>query len=113
MERIRSSPLPLVYVAHLRTFLLLFLIALPYLSEPSWGWATIPIVAVTSFALLGLETAAVECEAPFRQDRTNHLNIGSYCLLLLSNVQQSLQHAVDKEMVTKAFDESDLSTFSA
>ena len=101
MERIRSSPLPLVYVAHLRTFLLLFLLALPYIWQASWGWATIPVVAVTSFALLGLDAASAECEAPFRQDRTNHLNMSAFCLLLLNNIQQTLQHSVDQELENK------------
>jgi ion channel-forming bestrophin family protein len=101
MERIRSSPLPLVYVAHLRTFVLLFLLALPYIWQASWGWATIPVVAVTSFALLGLDGASSECEAPFRRDRTNHLNMSAFCLLLLNNVQQSLQHSVDQELENK------------
>jgi ion channel-forming bestrophin family protein len=103
MERIRSSPLPLVYVAHLRTFVLFFLLALPYIWYASWGWATIPLVSVTAFALLGLDGAASECEAPFRQDRPNHLNMGAFCQLLLSNIQQMIQSAADQEL-EKQFD---------
>jgi putative membrane protein len=38
MERIRSTPLPIVYVAHLRIFLLIFLFALPYVWLSSFGW---------------------------------------------------------------------------
>ena len=101
MERIRSSPLPLVYVTHLRTFLLFFLMALPYIWEHAWGWATIPLSVVTAFALLGLDGAAAECEAPFREDRPNHLNMGGFCLLVQMNVQQSIQDAADLELEKK------------
>lgn len=98
MERIRSTPLPLVYVTHLRTFLLLFLLTMPYIWEYAWGWSTIPIVAVSSYALLGLEGASQEVESPFEHDRPNHLNMDAYCLLILSNIQQMLQHSADREI---------------
>jgi putative membrane protein len=57
MERIRGTPLPIVYVSHLRTFLLLQLNLFPYVWGPSWGWATIAIVALAAFALLGIEAS--------------------------------------------------------
>eukprot|EP00445_Apocalathium_hangoei_P092342 CAMPEP_0204232722 /NCGR_PEP_ID=MMETSP0361-20130328/89646_1 /ASSEMBLY_ACC=CAM_ASM_000343 /TAXON_ID=268821 /ORGANISM="Scrippsiella Hangoei, Strain SHTV-5" /LENGTH=70 /DNA_ID=CAMNT_0051202777 /DNA_START=30 /DNA_END=242 /DNA_ORIENTATION=+ len=43
MERINSTPLPFAYVAHLRTFLVLYLLGLPIALYGSWGWAT-PVV---------------------------------------------------------------------
>merc|ERR1712154_630013 len=43
MERIKGTPLPLVYVTHLRTWLVLFLLSMPYFWEPSLGYATIPV----------------------------------------------------------------------
>lgn len=90
MERIKSTPLPLVYVTHLRTWLLLFLLSMPFIWQPSLGLATIPVVFMTAFAMLGLEGAAQEMEAPFTKDRTNHLNMDAYCLLMLSNIQQQI-----------------------
>ena len=98
LERIRSTPLPLVYVSHLRTFLLIFLISLPYVWENTLGYATIPIVAVTAFALLGLEGAAQEVESPFLKHRTNHLNMDSFCLTILSNITQLVTSNADREM---------------
>jgi len=98
MERIRGTPLPLVYVTHLRTFLIIFLASLPYIFLSSWGWATIPIVAIASFAMLGLEGASEEVESPFEHGRPNHLKMDAYCLLLFSNIQQILQHAADVEI---------------
>lgn len=98
LERIRATPLPLVYVTHLRTFLLCFLFAMPYIWESDLGYATIPTVALTSFALLGLEGAAMEVEAPFLKDRPNHLNMDAYCLLIISNITQQIRAEADREI---------------
>lgn len=91
LERIKSTPLPIVYVSHLRTFLLINLILFPWVFGPSWGWSTVPIVAVSAFAWLGLESAAVEVECPFRIDRANALNMDSYVIGVIASVQQQLQ----------------------
>ncbi|GAX15513.1 putative membrane protein [Fistulifera solaris] len=94
LERIRGTPLPIVYVAHLRTFIVFALLFFPYLWGPSWGWATIPIVTASAFAWLGIDGAAAEAEAPFRQNRVNALDMNSYCLGYLEVVkQQLLNHA--------------------
>jgi len=101
MERIRSTPLPLVYVAHLRIFLLVFLISLPYIWYPSWRWSTIPIVFITSFAMLGLEGTAVEVECPFRRDRPNHLDMDEFCIVALSTIQQTVCGAANRDIEKK------------
>lgn len=98
LERIQSTPLPMVYVSHLRTFLLAALIMLPYLWGPSWGWTTIPIVVVTSFAWLGIDGAASEAEAPFKASRVNALDMNGYCLGFLGIVKQSLLHDAEQEL---------------
>ena len=97
LERIKATPLPLVYVTHLRTWLVLFLFSMPFIWQPSLGWATIPVVFLTSFAMLGLEGAAVEMESPWTH-RTNHLSMDAYCLLLLSNIQQIIQEDANRRM---------------
>jgi putative membrane protein len=96
MERIKGTPLPLVYVTHLRTWLMLFLISMPYFWESSLGYATIPVVFLTAFALLGVEGAAEEVESPFRKNRTNHLDMDSFCLAVLSNILQQTKHDADR-----------------
>ena len=90
MERIRGTPLPLVYVAHLRAFLLVLLVALGPLWEQYLGWGTIPAVSLVAAAFLGIDAAAVECEAPFSAGSINHLNQDGACMLILSNVEQTL-----------------------
>jgi ion channel-forming bestrophin family protein len=106
MERIRSTPLPLVYVTHLRTFLLIFLLALPYVWLSAFGWYTIPVVCLSGFALLGLEGIAIEVEAPFQRDRTNHLNMDGFCLLIMQTTQQTIRDAADSEIAKRATDDS-------
>lgn len=98
MERIKATPLPIVYVAHLRTFLLLTLLALPYVWGPHWRYATIPIVTIVAFAFLGIEAAAIEVECPFSKDRPNALNMDGYCLGMLDNIQQLILNDADRHL---------------
>lgn len=106
LERIRATPLPLVYVTHLRTFLIGFLLAMPYIWESSLGYATIPIVTVTAFAMLGLEGAAEEVEAPFLRHRTNHLSMDAYCLLLIGNILQQIKQDADRDLKANGTNQS-------
>ena len=89
MERIRATPLPLVYVAHLRTFLLCYLLFMPLVYVGHWQWGTIPAMALVAFALLGVEGAAAECESPFAL-RANHLAMDAYAAALIANVAEVL-----------------------
>lgn len=89
MERIEATPLPFVYVAHVRTFLSLYLvlIALPAIAE--WGAFALPGLVAMSWALLGIEAAAMECERPF-QRRANHLKLGAMCVRVAQAVAQAV-----------------------
>ena len=102
LERIKGTPLPVVYVSHLRTVLTIILALYPYVWGPSWGWATIPIVALSAFAYLGIESAAVEVECPFRKDRVNALNMDGYVMGLLSVMQQQIRVHADQEIKRKS-----------
>jgi len=102
MERVRSTPLPIVYVTHLRTFLFLFLITMPYIYGSDWDWWCIPYVSIIAYLLLGVDGAASECEIPFSNKRANHLNMSAYCLLALRNMQQLVVHSANMHMVVDA-----------
>ena len=88
-ERINGTPLPLVYVVHLRTFLLLYLILWQMEAAANHGWVALPTVFAASWGLLGIEAAAVECERPF-QWHGNHLPLGKMCVVSSRNIAQSL-----------------------
>ena len=90
MERINATPLPYVYVAHLRSLLLLYL-AISYVEALSrFSWAAFPGLLVCSWALLGIEAAAVECERPFRR-RPNHLLLGKFACVVARHLRQTLR----------------------
>lgn len=102
LEKVRSTPLPIVYVTHLRTFIVFALLFSPYIWGPTWGWATIPIVTASAFAWLGIDAAAAEAESPFGQDRPNALDMNTYCIGYLQVVKQQLLdhddlHALNKD----------------
>ncbi len=92
MERIKATPLPVVYVSHLRTFLLGYLLLMPVVYLHVWRWGTFPVMMLVSFALLGVEGAATECESPFG-DRCNHLAMDRYAATAVANVQEVLRAA--------------------
>jgi putative membrane protein len=91
LERVRSTPLPIVFVTHLRTFIMFYLLSLPYLYGHTWRLGTIPAVFVTSYALLGIDGAATECESPFKK-RPNHLDMEAFCLTAFDDIEQIVCH---------------------
>jgi len=93
-ERIQGTPLPFVYVAHLRSFLLVVLCACPICFACEWQWATIPLSLLIAIALLGIEAASVECERPFsRSPSKNHHDLERFAVLLSTEVSHMLQRA--------------------
>ena len=56
------------------------------------GWAVVPPLIAISWALLGIEAAALECERPFKH-RPNHLPLGRFCVVTAENVAQTLADA--------------------
>ena len=110
LEKVKGTPLPIVYVAHLRTFIVFALLFFPYIWGPSWGWATIPIVTASAFAWLGIDGAAAEAEAPFGQKRVNALDMNGYCIGYLEVVKQQLLNHADLHALDKGRMDSHCST---
>ena len=90
LERLRATKIPEIYVIHLRTFLMLYLTSMPFIFGNRWSWGTIPAVACVSFALLGIEGAATECEIPFNPTHANHLRMDAYVAGCFGNVSAML-----------------------
>lgn len=91
MERINATPLPFVYVVHLRTFLMLYLFLWHMEAIASTGWIALLPLQLASWGLLGIESAAVECERPFQRN-SNHLPLGKAGIVVARNLAQSWQH---------------------
>lgn len=64
-ERIVKTPLPFAYMLHLRRTLILFILGLPFALVETFGWATVPVVALVAHTFLGIEEIGVEIEDPF------------------------------------------------
>ena len=77
-ERIRKTPLPFVYVAHLRRALILYCFTLPFALVESHGWITVGVVMLLSYFLFGIEEIGVEIENPFGKD-LNDLPLEQFC----------------------------------
>ncbi|MFO0851106.1 MAG: bestrophin family ion channel [Gemmataceae bacterium] len=67
-ERIKTSPIPLSYRSLLRHGLLLYLLSTPWLIADQLGWATVPVMTLMTYFLLGIELTAEEVEEPFGRD---------------------------------------------
>ena len=93
-ERIQGTPLPYIYVAHLRSFLLTVLTAIPLVYACEWRWATIPLSLLIGLALLGVEAASIECERPFAATPTkNHHDIERFAVIISSEVYDMLERS--------------------
>lgn len=64
-ERILRAPIPVSYTRHTARFLFLWLTLLPFALLPSCGVATIPVSAVITGVLAGIEEIGVQIEEPF------------------------------------------------
>ena len=76
-ERILNTPMPKAYNIHLKHLLLIYCIGLPIQLVSQLNWWVIPLVGITSFALLGIEAIGLEIEDPFGYD-PNDLPLDSY-----------------------------------
>mmetsp|Transcript_38389 Transcript_38389/g.44734 ORF Transcript_38389/g.44734 Transcript_38389/m.44734 type:complete len:354 (-) Transcript_38389:65-1126(-) len=98
-EIIIDTPLPLVYVSNLRTFLLIYLLSLPYVTWESWGWMTIPVVSITGLLFLSIDGASMEVENPFEKGMVNDLDLDHYCRIILEDVQMLVKKTNERDGV--------------
>ena len=67
-ERIMKTPVPFAYAQHIKGFLFIFCVTLPFvLAEPTLRWNPLASAAV-AYALIGIEEIGVEIEDPFGDD---------------------------------------------
>ncbi len=98
-ERIRKTPLPFVYVVHLRRALILYCFSLPLALVQFYGWWTILVTLVVSYLFFGIEEIGVEIEDPFGDD-ANDLPLEVFCQTVARDVTSVLE--IDLTQVTPA-----------
>jgi len=91
LDRIKATPLPFAYQAHLRMTLWLYLFFLPFQILPMMGYVTIPATAFASFLLLGFLEIGQEIENPFNYD-LNDLDLDGFCLTLQRELHEITAH---------------------
>ncbi|GJE86689.1 Bestrophin, RFP-TM, chloride channel-domain-containing protein [Phanerochaete sordida] len=91
LERIRSTPLPFAYQAHLRLSLWLYLFFLPFQVYSAFKWLTIPATAFAAFLLCGFLEIGQEIENPFNYD-LNDLDLDQFCLAIQRELHEVTAH---------------------
>ncbi|CAE8626702.1 unnamed protein product [Polarella glacialis] len=86
-ERIKKTPFPLSYVSHLRTFIILYLLLLPFMLVDKYRWMTILVDLLVCLALMGVEHMSAEIEQPFGHD-FNDLKLDAICATIQTNIRQ-------------------------
>lgn len=84
-ERILKTPIPLAYAIHLKQLLLIYCFILPFQFIKDLNWWTVPLVAVVSFTLFGIEEIGIEIENPFGSD-PNDLKLDTFCETMKRNI---------------------------
>lgn len=88
-ERILRTPLPFAYSVHLRHILMLYCVFFPFRLVSQLGWVTVPVTAIASFVVLGIEEIALEIENPFGKD-ANDLPLAQFCNQIAQDVERLL-----------------------
>lgn len=91
-ERLNNTPIPLSYVLQLRFFLMLWLVLFPLHVIPYYGWWSILLTNLVSYAVLGIESMSCEIENPFGYDR-NDLDLDLYVEGFFKDTQEILNRA--------------------
>ncbi|KAI5123996.1 hypothetical protein M0805_006406 [Coniferiporia weirii] len=91
LDRIRATPIPFAYQAHLRISLWLYLFFLPFEIYASFGYLTIPATAFGAFLLLGFMEIGQEIEDPFGYD-ANDLDLDQFCAVIQRELAEIVAH---------------------
>jgi len=91
LDRIKATPLPFAYQAHLRMTLWFYLFFLPFQILTTMGYVAIPATAFASFLLLGFLEIGQEIENPFNYD-LNDLDLDNFCLTLQRELHEITAH---------------------
>jgi len=90
-ERIRNTPLPIAYALHLKRFLYVFCFTITFALLKDFGWWSILITGLISYAFIGIEEIGIEIEDPFGDD-PNDLPVEQIC----DNIGKTVKDILDK-----------------
>jgi putative membrane protein len=96
-ERIQSAPLPRLYSIHIRRFIFLYLVTLPFALLKMVEWLTPVIMFLVSYPILALDQIGVELENPFSAQRMGHLPLDE----LTTKIEANLLALLGEEPVAR------------
>lgn len=67
-ERIRNTPIPFSHSSFFKSFIVIYILALPFGFVNTFLYFTIPATLLIAYALLGVEIISEEIEEPFSKD---------------------------------------------
>ena len=85
-ERIAKTPLPIAYRIYLKRLILIYCLGLPFNLIEKMQWWAIPVTAIVSFILLGLEEVGKELENPFLYG-VNDLPVDDLCQNIIADIE--------------------------
>ena len=88
-ERIQKSPISLSYRWFIRQSIAIYLLALPWGLVQTFGWWTIPTVAMLGYFMIGVEMIAESIEDPFGVDEDD-IKLDDLCRTIERSVQEIL-----------------------
>ena len=88
-ERIRKTPIPYSYSMFMKKFIFLYVVTLPIGFVATFGWWSIPVVAMVFYVLVSIELIAEEIEDPFGVDE-NDLPLDALCATIRTNTHEIL-----------------------
>ncbi|KAI8910885.1 Bestrophin, RFP-TM, chloride channel-domain-containing protein [Gorgonomyces haynaldii] len=97
-ERVRYTPIPAAYSIHLKQTVYIYLGSLPFQLFSTLHWATIPVMLICSFVMLGILGIAGEIENPFGYDE-NDLDLRVFCSKLRKDLSLILMHEAKSPVV--------------
>ena len=88
-ERIKRTPIPFSYHVFIKKFVFFYIISMPFVFAPEFGYWTILVVSFMFYVLASLETLAEEIENPFGVDM-NDLPLDELSVLIKKNAYEIL-----------------------
>lgn len=88
-ERIKKTPIPFSYHVFIKKFVFFYIISMPFVFAPEFGYWTILVTSFMFYVLASLETLAEEIENPFGID-TNDLPLDEFSILIKKNAHEIL-----------------------
>jgi len=90
-ERIQKSPISVSYRWFIRQSIAIYLLTLPWGLMRSFGWWTVPAVAMLAYFMIGVEMIAEQIEDPFGVDEDD-LRLDDLCATIDKSVREILSY---------------------